>query len=209
MCDGPWVTVATKSFDMVAGFFFFFSSMKSIYNWSYLRVWTIHLQCCWKCLWRELVLDITGWIQWRLSAAFVKHCLMCFGTAESACRCSADVRNRLWVPPYCSILFKGICVGICVNSDWGEPRGGEKDMLSPSLSSCGGGCLSRRGCRRRGSKLIIQHAVNVSKASVGKLRRSEGPFSADAPKHTRANVIIMGWRHELSELRSVVAHNIE
>lgn len=58
-----------------------------------------------------------------------------------------------------------------------ESLRGETGPLSPSLSSCGWvvwGCLSKKGCG--GSKLIIQRAVNLSKASVVKLRRSKGLF---------------------------------
>lgn len=97
-------------------------------------------------------------------------------TAWSACRCSADVWKRPWLPPYCCSLFKGICVGISVSTETEESLGAREGYAFSLAFITQGGCLSRIGCRRRGSKLIIQHAVNVSKASVGKLQRSKGLF---------------------------------
>lgn len=149
----------------------FFSSLKSIYNLSYFCVCTVHLQCCWKCLWRELVLDIRGWIQWRLSAETLSDVFWNCGVSLFS-RCAEETVT----PPILLQLIQGhMCRHLCVNTDRGEPWG-ERRICFCLTFIMQGGCLSRRGCRLRGSKLIIQRAVNVSKASVGKLRRSKGLF---------------------------------
>lgn len=77
---------------------------------------------------------------------------------------------------------------VCVNSTEKERAWGQgQDMLSPlslpfspllsPLFTMHGG-LSRIGCRQRGSKLIIQCAGNVSKASAGRLETSKGLFQS-------------------------------
>lgn len=120
---------------------------------------------------------------WKLPAGVG----MFHGVACSACRCLADVCVRPWHSPYCCDSLKGICVRPCarVNSTE-EDRAWGQDMLCPSLSlplslflsplfTMHRG-LSRIGCRQRGSKLIIQCAGKVAKASAGRLEISKGPF---------------------------------
>lgn len=107
------------------------------------------------------------------------------GVLGQLARCLADVWMKPWHCPYCCDLLKGIfvCLCACVNNTEKErARGQGQDMLSPPLSllfTMHGG-LSRIGCRQRGSKLIIQCAGNMSKASAGRLETRKASSSGSS-----------------------------
>lgn len=70
--------------------------------------------------------------------------------------------------------------------------GREKDTLSPSLSSRRGGVFVPNRMQAEGQQIDYPACSQRVQGLCGQALKKQRPLSADAPKHTRANVIIMG-----------------